>query len=71
MTGWTVIRYGKCEASPETIEQELRSAVCENSDRFKGNYNSIDVCMPVCRYVRVFHNQGALVQAITYLFMPS
>ena len=70
MTGWTVIRYEKFETSPETIEQELRSAVCEKSDRCKENY-SIDVCMPVCRYVRVFHNQGALVQAMAYLFMPS
>ena len=41
LTKCTVRRYGQVETSPETIEQELRPAVCE-TDRFKENY-SIDV----------------------------
>ena len=44
MTGCTVRRYEQLETSPETIEQELRSAVCERrlTDRLKENY-SIDI----------------------------
>ena len=43
MTGCTVRRYEQLETSPETIEQELRPAVCERrlTDRLKENY-SID-----------------------------
>ena len=43
MTGSTVRRYEQLETSPETIEQELRPAVCEHrrTDRLKENY-SID-----------------------------
>ena len=45
MTGCTFRRYERLETSPETIEQELRPAVCEHrqTDRFKENY-SIDLC---------------------------
>ena len=34
-------RYEQFEISPETIEQEMRSVVCEQrqTDRFKENYN--------------------------------
>ena len=45
MRGYTVRRYEQLETSPETIEQELRPAVCANTDRqtdrLKENY-SID-----------------------------
>ena len=47
MTGCTVRRYEQLETFPETIEQELRPAVCERrqtdrqTDRRKENY-SID-----------------------------
>ena len=43
MTGCTARRYDQFETSPEAIEQELRSAVCERrqTDRLKANY-SID-----------------------------
>ena len=43
MTGCTVRRYEQSETSPETIEQELRPAVCKHrlTDRLKENY-SID-----------------------------
>ena len=43
MTGCTVSRYAQLETSPETIEQELRPAVCEHrqTERLKENY-SID-----------------------------
>ena len=42
--GCTVRRYKQLETSPETIEQELRPAVCEHrqTDRLKENY-SIDI----------------------------
>ena len=45
MTGCTVRRYEQSETSPETIEQELRPAVCERrqTDRLKENY-TIDGC---------------------------
>ena len=38
MTGCTVRRYEQLETSPETIEQELRPAVCEHkqTDRIIG-----------------------------------
>ncbi len=38
MTGCTVTRYEQLETSPETIEQELRPAVCEHrqTDRVSG-----------------------------------
>ena len=44
LTGCTVRRFEQLETSPETIEQELRPAVCERrqTDRLKENY-SIDV----------------------------
>ena len=44
MTGCTVSQYEQFEISPETIEQELRPAVCEHrqTDRYKENY-SIDI----------------------------
>ena len=44
MTGYTVRRYQQLYTFPETIEQELRHAVCEcrQTDRFKENY-SIDI----------------------------
>ena len=40
MTGCTVRRYKQLETSPETIEQELRPAVCERrqTDRLKEYY---------------------------------
>ena len=43
MTVYTVRRYEQLETFPETIEQELRPAVCEHrqTDRLKANY-SID-----------------------------
>ena len=43
MTGCTIRRYDQLETSPETIEQELRPAVCERrqTDRLMENY-SID-----------------------------
>ena len=46
MTGCTVRRYDQLETSPETIEQELRPAVCERrqTDRLMENY-CIDVCI--------------------------
>ena len=39
MTGYTVRRYEQLDTFPETIEQELRPAVCERreTDRFKEN----------------------------------
>ena len=44
MTGYTVRRCEQLETFPETIEQELRPAVCERrlTDRLKENY-SIDI----------------------------
>ena len=44
MTGCTSGGYDQLETSPETIEQELRPAVCERrqTDRLMENY-SIDV----------------------------
>ena len=41
MTGCAFRRYEQLETFPETIEQELRPAVCERrqTDRFKENYN--------------------------------
>ena len=50
MTRCTVIRYEQLEISPETIEQELRPAVCERrqTDRLKENY-SID--LPLLTYI--------------------
>ena len=59
MTGCTVRRYEQLETSPETIEQELRPAVCEHrqTDRFKENY-SIDV---------LSHNNNIIVNN-QYLF---
>ena len=41
VTGCTVRRYEQLETYPETIEQELRPAVCEHrqTDRLKENYN--------------------------------
>ena len=38
----TVRRYEQLETSPETVEQELRPAVCEyrQTDRLKENYNT-------------------------------
>ena len=43
MRGSTSVGYDQFETSPEAIEQELRSAVCERrlTDRLKTNY-SID-----------------------------
>ena len=40
MTGWTVSRYGLFETFPETIELELRPAVCKCSSdrRIKGQF---------------------------------
>ena len=40
MTECTVSRYEPFETSPETIEQELRHAVCQHrqTDRLKENY---------------------------------
>ena len=42
MVGCTVSRYEQFETSPETIEHELRPAVCYHrqtqADRFKDNY---------------------------------
>ena len=44
MIGYTVRRCEQLETFPETIEQELRPAVCEHrlTDRLKENY-SIDI----------------------------
>ena len=44
MAGCTVRQYEQLDTSPETIEQELRPAVCEHrqTDRPKDNY-SIDI----------------------------
>ena len=43
VTGYTVRRYEQLETFPETIEQDLRPALCEHrqTDRLKENY-SID-----------------------------
>ena len=59
MTGCTLRRYGQLEAFPETIEQELRPAVCEHrqTDRLKENY-SID--KPTCYYCMVTIAAGRL-----------
>ena len=49
-TGCTVRRYEQLETFQETIEQELRPAVCERrqTDRFKENY-SIDYTV-ICHH---------------------
>ena len=55
MTGCTVRRCEQLETFPETIEQELRPAVCERcqTDRLKANY-SIDTSKePVCPRVEL------------------
>ena len=52
MTGCTVSRYEQFETSPETIEQELRPAVCERRQTLKENYcidmngtNDVNCCV--------------------------
>ena len=59
MTGCTAGGYDQLETSPETIEQELRPAVCERrqTDIFKENY-SID--LPRARSVRE-REEGLLI----------
>ena len=43
MTGYAVRRYEQLETFPETIEQELRPAVCEHRQTdIKDNNYSID-----------------------------
>ena len=44
MTGYTVRLYEQLETFPETIEQELRPAVCEHrqTDKLKENYSLDD-----------------------------
>ena len=67
MTGCTVRRYEQLETSPETIEQELRPAVCEHrqtdrqTNRLKENY-SIDSCVHI--YERV---SGLCTNICTYV----
>ena len=43
MTGCTVRRYEQFETFPETIEQELRPAVCERQKQRLKENNSIDI----------------------------
>ena len=45
MTGYTVRRCEQLETFPETIEPELRPAVCERrqTDRLKENYSIDDI----------------------------
>ena len=53
MTGFTVRQYEQLETYPEMIEEELRPAVCEQTDRLKENY-SIDVRFNTCNNVSTF-----------------
>ena len=62
MTGCTVRQYEQLETFPETIEQELRPAVCERrqTDRLKENY-SIDVMYKTANNVSTFSMSGTII----------
>ena len=65
MTGYTVRRYDQLETSPETIEQELRPAVCERrqtdrqTDLYMENY-SIDL---QCLFILVLCSDIAVIRS--------
>ena len=74
MTGYAFRRYGQFETSPEAIEQELRSAVC---DRFKENY-SIDIdlilgqiCTVDTNRVRAMCDLSKNTAAVASIFLPA
>ena len=52
MRGENDSRYEQFETSPETIEQELRPAVCKHrqTDRFKENYSIAEKTVLLSHY---------------------
>ncbi len=64
MAGCTVRRYEQLETSPETIEQELRPAVCEHrqTDRRKENYGiDVNIVINECYDFRLNNGSGLLI----------